>query len=123
MARSRNIEAIISDYVESVLTGRLPSCKMIIAACQRYQDDWSRDDLYFDWVPVKRFCAFAASLKHFKGELAGQYIELEPWQIFIAANILGWTPEAIKFNIPPSFSTCWKSNHACSAIEFVKFSI
>lgn len=69
---------------------------MIIAACQRYRNDWSRDDLYFDWAPVKRFCAFAGSLKHFKGELAGQFLKLEPWQVFIAANILGWKRKATK---------------------------
>jgi phage terminase large subunit-like protein len=69
---------------------------MIIAACQRYKDDWLRDDLYFVWVPVKRFCAFASSLKHFKGELAGQYLKLEPWQVFIAANILGWKRKSTK---------------------------
>lgn len=94
MARSKDIEVVVSEYVADVLSGRLPSCKMIIAACQRYQDDWLRDDLYFDWVLVRRFCAFAASLKHFKGELAGLYIKLEPWQIFIAANILGWKRKA-----------------------------
>lgn len=96
MARSKDIEVIISDYVADVLSGRLPSCKMIIAACQRYQDDWLRDDLYFDWVPIKRFCAFAASLKHFKGEFAGLFIDLEPWQIFIAANLLGWKRKATR---------------------------
>ena len=88
--KSRDIELIVSEYVADVLSGKLPSCKMIIAACQRYLDDWSRDDLYFDWVPVRRFCAFASSLKHFKGELAGQFLKLESWQVFIAANILGW---------------------------------
>jgi phage terminase large subunit-like protein len=69
---------------------------MVRLACQRYLDDHKRDDLYFDWLEVQRFVAFSAQLKHFKGELAGQYIRLEPWQIFIAANIFGWKCKATK---------------------------
>lgn len=92
--RSRDIQNVVSGYVADVLNGRLPSCNMIILACQRYQDDWKRTDIYFDWQPVVKFCAFADSLKHFKGELAGQFIKLEPWQIFIAANIFGWKIKA-----------------------------
>ena len=85
---------LIENYVQSVISGSLPSCKMIKLACQRWLDDWQRDDLYFDWMEVKRFHAFASQLKHFKGELAGQFITLEPWQIFIAANIFGWKRKA-----------------------------
>ena len=87
---------LIENYVQSVISGSLPSCKMIKLACQRWLDDWQRDDLYFDWMEVKRFHAFASQLKHFKGELAGQFITLEPWQIFIAANIFGWKRKATK---------------------------
>lgn len=87
---------VVGDYVSAVLSGRIPSCKMVRLACQRYLDDHKRDDLYFDWLDVQRFVAFSAQLKHFKGELAGQYIRLEPWQIFIAANIFGWKYKATK---------------------------
>lgn len=88
--KKQDIQGIVSSYVADVISGRLPSCNMVVLACQRYLDDWKRDDLYFDWSVVERFCAFADRLKHFKGEFAGQYIKLEPWQIFIAANIFGW---------------------------------
>lgn len=90
------VMTVVGDYVSAVLSGRLPSCKMVRLACQRYLDDHKRDDLYFDWLEVQRFVAFSAQLKHFKGELAGQYIRLEPWQIFIAANIFGWKYKATK---------------------------
>lgn len=90
MAKKQNIPQIINNYVADVLSGRLPSCNMIKLACQRYLDDWKREDLFFDWQAVERFCAFAHSLKHFKGELAGQFIKLEAWQIFIVANVFGW---------------------------------
>lgn len=90
------VMTVVGDYVSAVLSGRIPSCKMVRLACQRYLDDHKRDDLYFDWLEVQRFVAFSAQLKHFKGELAGQYIRLEPWQIFIAANIFGWKYKATK---------------------------
>lgn len=88
--RLKELKSILATYVDDVLSGRLPSCKMVRLACERWMNDWKRDDLYFDWMAVLAFWAFAQSLKHFKGELAGQFIRLEPWQIFIAANIFGW---------------------------------
>ena len=90
MIKIISVENVVSDYVADVISGRLPSCRMVILACQRYLDDWKRDDLYFDWKVVKRFVAFCSNLKHFKGEFAGEPLYLEPWQIFIAANIFGW---------------------------------
>ena len=71
MAKKINIENIVNEYVADVLSGRLPSCRMVVLACQRYLDDWKRDDIYFDWKAVEKFVAFSSSLKHFKGEFAG----------------------------------------------------
>lgn len=63
---------------------------MVRLACERWERDWTRKDIYYDEKCVDGFVAFSSQLKHFKGELAGQYIHLEDWQIFIAANIFGW---------------------------------
>lgn len=90
MTKKINVENVVSEYVADVISGRLPSCRMVVLACQRYLDDWKREDLYFDWKAVKKFVAFSSSLKHFKGEFAGRPIDLEPWQIFIVANVFGW---------------------------------
>ena len=84
------LERIIEAYADGILSGALPSCKFIRLAVERYRRDWGRSDLYFDIKPVLLFCLFAEQLKHFKGDLAGLAIDLQPWQIFIAANILGW---------------------------------
>lgn len=93
MAHVKALE-IAERYVSDVLDGRLPSCKMIQLACLRWRDDWKRDDLYYDEKCVDCFVAFSSQLKHFKGELAGQFIKFEDWQIFIAANIFGWKRKA-----------------------------
>jgi phage terminase large subunit-like protein len=37
-----------------------------------------------------RFIRFASQLRHYKGEWAGQYIRLEPQQMFRLGSILGW---------------------------------
>ena len=80
----------IDTYADGVRSGELPSCQFIRLAIDRWFDDCQRDDLVFDIAPAILFVNFAEQLKHFKGDLAGQYIHLEPWQIFAAANILCW---------------------------------
>lgn len=84
------LERIVEDYASGVLSGAIPSCRFVRLAVERYRHDQARNDLYFDWNPVFLFVCFAYQLKHFKGDLAGLAIDLQPWQIFIAANILGW---------------------------------
>ena len=84
----------VEDYCDSVLSGSLPSCKMVALAVQRFRDDLKRADLYFDEKPFARFCSFARQFKHFKGDKAGEYFEPEDWQLFIAANIFGLKKES-----------------------------
>jgi len=83
-------------YVDRVLHGEIPACKMVKLACERWNKDWLRDDLYFDAQAATVAWRVAANLKHFKGELAGHYIKLEDWQLFILANIFGWKYKATK---------------------------
>lgn len=80
----------IQEYVDSITTGALPSCEYIQLAVARWNADWQRQDLYYDERAVRKIYQFASNLKHFKGELAGTYIKLEPWQLFIIGNIFGW---------------------------------
>ena len=88
--------ARVDRYAAGVLSGAVPSCRMLRAACQRYEDDKRRDDLYFDTSKFLRFVRCAQTLKHFKGEFAGKSIRLEDWQLFVAANIFGWYRTATK---------------------------
>ena len=84
----------IDAYPSGVRSGEIPSCEYIRLAVGRYYADFDRHDIYFDVQPVLLFCVFAAQLKHFKGELAGLAIDLEPWQIWFVANVLGWKVRA-----------------------------
>jgi phage terminase large subunit-like protein len=69
---------------------------MVRLACERYENDKKRADLYFDASKFLRFVRFAQTLKHFKGEFAGKVIRLEDWQLFVAANVFGWYRKATK---------------------------
>lgn len=86
----------VQGYVDRVLSGELPSCNMVKLACKRWNEDWKRDDLFFDERAVSLIWRLASNLKHFKGELAGHYIKLEDWQLFIIANVFGWKMKATK---------------------------
>ena len=91
---SRDYCAIAADYVESVLSGKRLACKWVKLACQRQVNDLARwkDDGPFVWNEdeARRVCRFIELLTHTKGELAGQRIHLEPWQVFILTTVFGW---------------------------------
>lgn len=86
----------VDRYAADIVSGAVPSCRMVRLACKRYEDDKGRDDLYFDSSRFLRFVRFAQALKHFKGEFAGKAIRLEDWQLFVAANVFGWYRKATK---------------------------
>ena len=65
-------------------------------ACEKFLVDLNNDAADFPFVfdPQKawRACAFLEAMPHTKGEWAArrEKIKLQPWQIFIVANIFGW---------------------------------
>lgn len=81
-------------YSDSVITGKRPSCQLIILMCKRWERDLLRDDLYLDAKAASRVCKFMETLKHFKGLMAGQRLRLEDWQVFALVNIFGWKYKA-----------------------------
>ena len=75
--------------VGAVLSGSVPSCRMVRLAYERYRADLERPDLYFDEAEYLKFCKFSRQFRHYKGALAGQFFSPEPWQLFIFANCFG----------------------------------
>jgi phage terminase large subunit-like protein len=95
MKTPKSYVAQANSYMESVLSGELPACNQVIAACERQRKDLQRqsDESFpyvFDEAKADRVCAFIEVLTHVKGELAGQKIKLEPWQCFILTTCFGW---------------------------------
>lgn len=82
-------------YARDVLSGKIPVCRYVHLACQRFIDDldaakagtspWEfRADLADK--PIKA----AALFNHIKGPLTGKPLILSPWQKFILANLFGF---------------------------------
>ncbi|WP_141434392.1 terminase large subunit [Bacillus sp. 03113] len=87
-----NLEERLINYVYDILDGTISACQKHIWACRRFLNDLNRtqnDDcpFYFDIDHLYDFYEWAKQFKHFKGVLAGQYIELTDFQLFVAANI------------------------------------
>lgn len=77
-------------YVEDVLNGKIVVGELIKLACQRFKDDLQREDIYFNESVVDKAINFIGTLKHFMGKSSGKHFQLEDWQQFIIANIVGW---------------------------------
>lgn len=87
-----NLGERVLNYVNAILDGTIPACKKHIWACKRFLKDLERTQedgcsFYFDIEQLYDFYEWCKQFKHFKGVLAGQYIELTDFQLFIAANI------------------------------------
>lgn len=80
---------LVKDYCARVKSGVIPSCQMIVKAVERFEADLANPELYFDEKIFDKMCQFARKFKHYKGDMAGQYFQPEPWQLFIFANIIG----------------------------------
>lgn len=81
-------------YVEDVLSGKIPACKWVKLACKRYLDDKANaleKGWKFDTRAAQRSINFFERiLKHYQGEWAGKPFLLLPWQQFIIWNLDGW---------------------------------
>lgn len=80
-------------YAEQVRSGEILVCEYVRLAVERYYADLDRAlDMgrYFDKKAAMRAIHFIEKLKHTKGEWAGQWFRLEPWQQFVLWNIFGW---------------------------------
>ena len=84
-------------YAKEVASGAKIAGAEIVAACQRFLDDLKRDDLEFRTTePDAAVSIIEGFFVHRQGErldgspLLGQPFKLEPWEIFIVYNLLGF---------------------------------
>ena len=81
------------DYLAGVLAGDILTNRWVRLAAERHRADLQTGHergLYFDEMAAKVVIAFYQLCHHYKGEWAGQVIELEPWQQFILWVLFGW---------------------------------
>lgn len=95
--KAKHYKDIAIQYAEEVTSGKKIAGKEIIAACQRFLDDLKRDDLEFRTKdPDASVTIIEGIFVHRKGEaldgtpLLGKPFKLQPFQIFIVYNLLGF---------------------------------
>ena len=80
-------------YAHDVQNNKVVTCELVQLAVKRYFDDHSNSlerGWFFDRKAGALAIKFIESLKHTKGQWAGDKFKLEPWQQFIVWNIFGW---------------------------------
>jgi phage terminase large subunit-like protein len=84
---------IMLAYCRGVIAGDVAAGRMVRLACERHLRDLDTGGargLVFDAAEAQRWIDFFGLLPHVKGELAGQLIRLEPWQVFVIGSTFGW---------------------------------
>ena len=81
-------------YVDDILSEKIPACKWVKLACQRYLDDRAKC-LEMGWIFDQKAAQrtinfFERILKHYQGEWAGKPFILLPWEQFIFWNLDGF---------------------------------
>ena len=91
--RPKNLDRA-SEYAWDVVDGAVPAGELVRMACQRHLDDIEtadERDLVWDVDEAESSIDFfPAALRHWKGELGGSPVFLEPWQQFIVGSAFGW---------------------------------
>ena len=94
---AKHFEQIALQYAHDVIDGTIVTGAEIVAACKRYVSDLERDDLELRCHdPNLAINIMQSTLVHAQGEtldgqpLLGKPFILEPWEIFITFNLLGF---------------------------------
>lgn len=87
---------IITHYARDCLNDRTPACVKHKNACERFLRDIKRMETepdypyYWDEEGAESIVSWFKNLRHSKGELAKQPINLTPWQQFHLCQLYGW---------------------------------
>ena len=94
---AEDFKQVAIEYADNVISGQIIAGADIIAACQRFRNDLEREDLELRMHdPTLAIRIMEKTLVHKQGEaldgtpLMGKPLILEPFQIFIVVNLLGW---------------------------------
>lgn len=95
--KSKHYADIAIKYAEDVVARRIVIGEDVVNACRRFLDDLKREDLEFrPTQPDAAVTIMEGLFVHRKGEaldgtpLLGRPFELEPWEIFVVYNLLGF---------------------------------
>ena len=82
-------------YAQDIVGLKIPACKYVIGACNRYFNDLIRakdksNTFYFDSEYAERYLRIVQNFEHVKGKWKTDKIVYQPWQLWIWMNIMGW---------------------------------
>ncbi|MFH1806838.1 MAG: terminase TerL endonuclease subunit [Pseudomonadota bacterium] len=88
------LDHVSTVYALDVVEGKIPACKLRIAACQRQLNDLvygPKRGLYFSIPRADHAMEFFPKyLRHSKGEFGNQPFKLSDWQMFTTSVLFGW---------------------------------
>ena len=94
---AKKFRRVAVQYAQDVTSGKIIAGAEIIASCQRFLDDLQREDIELRmYDPDLVINIMQTTLVHRQGEaldgtpLMGKPFILEPFQVFIVVNLLGW---------------------------------
>ena len=77
-------------YPHDIITGKIPSGKLMMMAAERHFKDLARDDLRVNEVAAKSIVAWFRYVPITDGKDAGRPTTLLPWQIWLVVSLLSW---------------------------------
>lgn len=95
--KAKDYIAIANKYADDVITGKTIAGKEVVLACKRYKKDLKRKDIELRPRDPNAACSIMEGFfVHAQGEdmkgrpLMGEAFILQPWEVFITVNLLGW---------------------------------
>ena len=95
--KAKDYIAIANKYADDVIAGKTIAGKEVILACKRYKKDLKRKDIELRPRDPNAACSIMEGFfVHAQGEdmkgrpLMGEAFILQPWEVFITVNLLGW---------------------------------
>ena len=87
-----DLQARVINYATGVQDGSINACVKTKWGVKRFFDDLKKtekkdSDFYVDWNELLKFNRWSGMFKHSKGVVAGQFIELSDFQLYLATNI------------------------------------
>lgn len=97
MSKAKRFKNVAIKYADDVISGKIVAGKEIVKACERFKKDLEREDLELRTKePDLAINIMQTTLVHAQGEdlegnpLQGKPFILEPFQVFITYNLLGF---------------------------------
>lgn len=128
---SKTFKKIVNDYAKEVVSGKKIAGAEIVLACQRYLDDLKREDIELrPNEPDLAINIIQNIIVHQQGEdmegypLQGKPLMLEPWQMFIIYNLLGFYYKGTnKTRYKEAFIEVARKNGKSSTVAALAFAV